>query len=81
MKHAGDPTPRSAGDVLADRAYKMVLAEADGKQPPTSVLVVMHCGTETYWSTSYLAAQARLAANWQRVAPARETRTIYRPVP
>jgi hypothetical protein len=49
-------------------------------QSTMNVIVVQYCGTETYWTTTYLAPQARLAMQWQQVAPVVETRTIYRPV-
>lgn len=83
MKHLGDPTPRSAGDVLADLNYKMVVTE----QFPTisgllmNKLVVLHCGTETYWQTSYAAMQPSIPMTWQQVEPVVETRTTYRAVP
>lgn len=82
MRHPGDPTPRSAREVLADRGYKMVASEQApplGGQP-TNVLVVMHGGSETYWATSYPTSAPDVATTWQRVEPVIETRTIYRPV-
>ena len=81
-KHPADPTPRSAGDVLADRGYKMVARDQSptlGTQP-TNTLVMLHCGTETYWMTTYLVTQANMPTNWHQVAPVVETSIIYRPI-
>lgn len=83
MKHPGDPTPRSASEILADQGYKTVVTERSpqiGGQL-TDTLVVRHCGTETYWATAYPAAQSTCAMTWQQVEPVIETRTSYRPVP
>lgn len=82
MHHPGDPTPRSAREVLANRGYRMVASE---QAPPlggqlTNVLVVMHGGSETYWATSYPTATPDAAATWQQVEPVVEMRTNYRPV-
>lgn len=83
VKRPGDLTPRSASEVLADRGYKMVFSE----QAPqiggqlTNTLVVMHCGTETYWATVYPVMQSTSPMTWQQVEPVVETRTSYRPVP
>lgn len=83
MKHPGDPTPRSARNVLADRGYKLVVAEqsppALGAQPMSTV-VVLHCGSETYWQTDYPAMQPDIPMTWRQVMPVVETRTTYRPV-
>lgn len=46
-----------------------------------NVLVVLHCGTETHWMTTYQAVQSSLAMTWQHVEPVVETRTTYRLVP
>ena len=83
MKHPGDPTPRSASNVLTDRGYKMIASE----QAPqlggqfTNTLVVLHCGSETYWRTTYPVMKPNVAMEWQRVRPVVETRTTYRSVP
>lgn len=78
MRHAGDPTPRSARDVLADAAYKMVVSEQiDGRN--VTRLVVLHCGTDTHWMTAYLVAHGHLAATWQCVVPVVETLTTWQP--
>ena len=83
MQHPGDPTPRSASNVLADRGYKMVASEQAPQISglPVNVLVVMHCGSETHWMTTYPVMQPNDAMEWHRVMPVVETRTIYRPVP
>ena len=47
----------------------------------TNRLIVMHCGTETYWQTTYPAMQPNSAMTWHRVEPVVETRTTYRLVP
>jgi hypothetical protein len=83
MKHPGDPTPRSASDVLADRGYKRVLAE---QAPPingqiVNTLVGMHCGSETYWMMTSPALKPNDPMTWQGVVPVVETRTTYRPAP
>lgn len=83
MKHPGDPTPRSASSVIADQGYKTVASD----QVPqfsgqlTTVIVVLHCGSESYWMTAYLVTKANTAMTWQQVSPVVETRTTYRPVP
>lgn len=46
-----------------------------------NALVVLHCGTETHWATTYPPSHATSAMTWQRVEPVVETRTTYRPVP
>lgn len=83
VQHPGDPTPRSPREVLADRGYRMVASERDPPLggPATNTLVVLHGGTETYWTTSYPVSGSCLAATWQRAAPVVETRITYRPVP
>jgi hypothetical protein len=80
VRHAGDPTPRSARDVLADVAYKMAATEQiDGGN--VTRLVVLHCGTDTHWMTAYIVAHGHLAATWQQVVPVVETHMTWRPVP
>jgi hypothetical protein len=83
VRHSGDPTPRSAREVLADRGYRLVASEQDPPlgETPTNTLVVQHFGTETYWATSYPVSAPSAATTWQRVVPVVETRTTYRPVP
>jgi hypothetical protein len=83
MKHPGDPTPRSASEVLADRSYKMVFSN---QSPQLSgqimnMLVVFHCGSETYWTVMYPVMRDGDAMTWQEVVPTVETITTYRPVP
>jgi hypothetical protein len=83
VKHPADPTPRSPRDVLADRGYRMVVSEQASSQiggHPMNHLVVLHCGSETYWATNYPAAMPSIAVSWKRVEPVIETRTTYRPV-
>lgn len=80
MKHPGDPTPRSATSVVADRAYKKVVEQNSGiGGHPMTTIVVFHCGTESYWETTFPTAQAYLAVTWQHVEPIVETRTTYKP--
>ena len=83
MKHPGDPSPRSASNVLADRGYKMVVSDQSPQLggPLMNTLIVLHCGTETYWRTTYPAVKPNDAMTWQRVVPVVETRTTYRPAP
>ena len=81
-KHPGDPSPRSAGDVLTDPHYKLVVSEQSRRLGGhlTNTLVVLHCGTETHWTTTYPATNLNDPMTWQRVEPVVETRTTYRPV-
>ena len=82
MKHPGDPTPRSASAVLSDPGYKMVLAE-QSPQPGGQIfatLVVLHCGSETYWMTKYPVMKSNAPMTWEQVVPVVETRTTYRKV-
>jgi hypothetical protein len=46
-----------------------------------NTLVVLHCGTETHWATSYPVSAPGAPATWRRVVPVVETRTTYRPAP
>ena len=79
MKHPGDPTPRSADAVRADRNYKVVVSE----QFPTlggglnMMIIVMHCGTETYWKTEYEALHPDVAMTWYQVKPVVHVHTTY----
>ena len=81
-KHPGDPSPRSASDVLADQHYKLVVSEQSRRLGGqlTNTLVVLHCGTETHWMTTYPITKMNDAMTWERVEPVIETRTTYRPV-
>lgn len=83
MKHPGDPTPRSADDVLADRSYRTAVSDQSpllGGQL-VNTLIVFHCGTETYWMTTYPAMKPNDPTTWKQVRPVVETRTTYQPVP
>lgn len=83
MKHPGDPSPRSASDVLVDRNYKMIVSHPSPhiSGQLMNTLIVFHCGTETYWTVTYPAMKDADPMTWQQVAPAVETLTTYRPVP
>jgi hypothetical protein len=80
VRHAGDPTPRSARDILADGAYKIMTSEQiDGSN--VIRLVVLHCATDTYWMTAHLVAHGHLAATWQQVVPVVDTLVTWQPIP
>ena len=70
-KHPGDPSPRSPGDVMNDQAYRVVVNEgiATWGGIKTWSIVVLHCGTETYWSAGYDDTQIMQPAKWSRVKP------------
>lgn len=64
-----NPNPRSPNDVLADRHYRHI----DTHQVRVSggsiylELIVMHCGTDTFWLTRYGYHAAHLPAEWFQV--------------
>lgn len=76
-KHPGDPTPRSPESVLGDRNYRVVERKAIDSGVRV-VLVVFHCGSETYWSTMFSIVAPELDAAWYEVRPHVETRVVYR---
>lgn len=82
MKHPGDPTPRSPGDVMNDMHYRVI--EHEGTLNMSGVeswrIVVFHCGTETYWATTYLPAKIAQPSQWQQVEPVTQTTTVWRNV-
>ena len=73
----GDPSPRSPADVLSDHNYKMVSSEHNGGHV---TLVVLHCGTETYWECVYHWNADKQPADWFYVVCEAVTVTKYRRV-
>jgi hypothetical protein len=78
-KHAGDPSPRSPNDVLADQRYRAVVNDIVwGPNSSRCVyLVVLHTGTETYWEASYTTTESDHPLYWRQVVPKRVERVEY----
>ena len=78
-KHAGDPTPRSPANVLADRCYRTVVNDLGwGPHGGHRVyLIVFHAGTETYWEAAYDSAHVDQPMHWAQVVPRSVQRTEY----
>jgi hypothetical protein len=66
--------------VLNDRGYKLASTEqAFGSSGGILVtLVVMHCGTETYWQTTYPHYASGSPTSWEQVEPVIVSHTTYR---
>jgi hypothetical protein len=82
MKHPGDPTPESAGVVLTNPRWRLA-ASYQTVLPNgtiTNTVVVMHCGTETYWETTYDIKSYTGQMTWEQVEPVAITQTLYRKV-
>ncbi len=82
-KNAGDPTPRSPSDVLADPRYRAVINDLRwGPHGGYRVhLIVFHAGTETYWEAVYDHANVNQPMNWVQVVPKTVQRIEYQRIP
>lgn len=80
-KHVGDPTPRSPGDVLADRRYRTVVNDLGwGPSGYRVYLVLFHAGTETYWEAIYDSVAVDQPTNWTQVVPKTVQRVEYQKI-
>ena len=74
----GDPTPKTPGEVLRSPSYKMV--ESNILSGYLVELVVMHCGTDTFWRTTYSHSQIDMPAHWTQVRRIVVTQVQWRSV-
>lgn len=76
-----NPTPRSITEVLKDVRYRLVINEHCPVYTPPTLwsVVVLHCGTETYWKTVYPTTEDPGAPKtWHAVSPHVQTTTVWR---